>query len=164
VTPDRGLAQDRQRLIWQTFAIFGLVLFLLGLVSVGVLWLPFSFGEQEWEYGTSSNFFDIFPLLGLGSTFLAASALALGRKWTARSVATFCLFLAVFMWLAFALFATVFPAALGAVSGNAVAMTPVKKAGLKTAIQALVYPFALLWLSGAAWRVTLRRRGGGQAG
>ncbi len=160
--PEYDLPLDRQRLIWQVFATFGLVLFLLGLVNIAVLWLPFSLGEAEWEYGTSSNFFDIFPLLGLGLTFLVASALALGRKWSARSVATFCLLLAVFMWLAFALFATVFPAALGAVAGNTAAMTPVKKAGAKTAIQALVYPFALLWLSGAVWRATLRRRGAGK--
>ena len=96
---------------------------------------------------------------GLGIALLVSSSIALGWKWTARGVALTCILVAVFMWLAFALFVTVFPLVFRAV-GSPVALTPVKKAAAKTAVQALIYPFALLWLAGAAWRATLRRRGG----
>ena len=154
--PHREAVDPSRRLVWQVFGAIGVVLFLVGLVKVALLWLPAELGEQEWEYGTSSNFFDVFPLLGLGIGFLTASALALGRKWAARGTATFALLLAVFMWLAFALFATVFPAALRAV-GDPLAMTPLKKAAAKTLVEAVVYPFGLLWLAGAAWRASLRR-------
>jgi hypothetical protein len=63
------------------------------------------------------------------------------------------------MWLALSLYATVLPAALRAVP-DPFALTPIKKAAAKTGVQALLYPFALLWLAGAAWRASLKRRAG----
>lgn len=148
-----------QALLWRMFAVLGLAFLLIGLVTAGTLWFPLELGEPEWELGTSSTFFDTFPLLGLGIAFLVSSSVALGRKWSTRSVAAACILVAVFMWLAFALYGTVVPMALRVVQ-NPIALTPIKKAAAKTVVQAVVYPFALLWLSGAAWRATLRRRGG----
>ena len=84
-------------------------------------------------------------ILGLGIGFLAASSVALGRKWSARSVAATCILVAVFMWLVLALYATVLPMVLRVVN-NPIALTPIKKAAAKTGVQALIYPFALLWL------------------
>lgn len=157
--PDRQRLTLTDTLLWQVFAIVGMLFFVLGVVNLGLVWFPLELGEPEWEYGTTSAFFDLFPLLGLGIALLVSSSIALGWKWTARGVALTCILVAVFMWLAFALFVTVFPLVFRAV-GSPVALTPVKKAAAKTAVQALIYPFALLWLAGAAWRATLRRRGG----
>ncbi len=137
----------------------GLVFMVLGLLDAAISWLPLQLGDSEWELGTTSHFFDTFPLLGLGISFLLATSIAQGRRWQARTLATFCVLLAVFMWLAMALYATVLPLAFKYVA-NPAALTPLKKAGAKTAVQALIYPFALLWLAGAGWRASFRRRPG----
>lgn len=158
MTESRRLPPN-QALLWRTFAVLGLVFLLIGLVTAGTLWFPLELGESEWELGTSSSFFDTFPVLGLGIGFLVASSVALGWKWSIRSVAAACVLIAVFMWLVFALYGTVVPLAFRAVR-NPIALTPIKKATAKTVVQAAIYPFALLWLSGVAWRATLRRRGG----
>lgn len=145
-------------LAWRTIGTIGAVFFLVGLITTASVWLPSRLGVPEWELGTTSEFFDTFPLLGLGIAMLIAHGVATGRKLQVRTLATICVLLAVLMWLAFTLFATVFPMTLKVVT-NPVALTPIKKAAAKTAVQALVYPFALLWLAGAAWKATLRRRG-----
>jgi hypothetical protein len=150
---------SRDQLIWRVVTAIGLVFLLLGLLDAGTSWLPLQLGDSEWELGTTSHFFDTFPLLGLGISFLLATSIAKGQRWQARTLASFCILLAVFMWLALALYATVLPIALKMV-GNPDALTPMKKAGAKTAVQALIYPFALLWLAGAGWRASLRRRSG----
>jgi hypothetical protein len=156
---ERRTLPPREALLWRMFAALGLAFLIIGLINAGTLWFPLDLGEPEWELGTSSTFFDTFPILGLGIGFLAASSVALGRKWSARSVAATCILVAVFMWLVLALYATVLPMVLRVVN-NPIALTPIKKAAAKTGVQALIYPFALLWLAGAAWRATLRRRGG----
>lgn len=146
-------------LVWQCLGIVGLIFLLVGLANLGTLWLPLEIGDAEWELGTTSQFFDTFPVFGLGLVFLAAHGVAVGRRWQIRTVATVCIAVAVFMWLALSLYATVLPAALRAVP-DPFALTPIKKAAAKTGVQALLYPFALLWLAGAAWRASLKRRSG----
>jgi hypothetical protein len=158
--PKTDNALSRDELIWRIVAAIGLVFLLLGLLDIALTWFPLDLGDSEWELGTTSHFFDTFPLLGLGISFLLATSIAEGRRWQARTLATFCVLLAVFMWLALALYVTVLPVAFKAI-GNSAALTPIKKAGAKTAVQALIYPFALLWLAGAAWRASLRKRSGG---
>ncbi len=151
--------RSRDALIWRVITGIGLVFLVLGLLDAAISWLPLQLGDSEWELGTTSAFFDTFPLLGLGIAFLLGASIAQGWRWSARALATFCVLLAVFMWLALALYATVLPVAFKFVA-NPDALTPMKKAGAKTAVQALIYPFALLWLAGAGWRASLRRRPG----
>ena len=158
--PKNSNATSRDDLIWRVVAGIGLVFLLLGLLEAALTWFPLNLGDSDWEFGTTSHFFDTFPLLGLGISFLLASSIAEGRRWKARTLATFCVLLAVFMWLALALYATVLPVAFKAI-GNTPALTTIKKAGAKTAVEALIYPFALLWLAGAGWRASLRKRMGG---
>lgn len=149
-------AADRNRLLWHCLGILGLTFLLLGLTNLATVWLPLDLGEPEWELGTTSQFFDTFPLLGMGMAFLVAHGVAVGRRWQIRTMATFCIVMAVFMWLSLALYATVIPMALSVVN-DPIALTPIKKAGAKTAVQALLYPFALLWLAGVGWRASVRR-------
>jgi hypothetical protein len=151
--------RSRDQLIWRVVTGIGLVFLLLGLLDGALSWLPLQLGDPEWELGTTSHFFDTFPLLGLGISFLLATSIARGLRWPARALAMFCVLLAVFMWLALALYATVLPVAFKFVA-NPYALTPMKKAGAKTAVQALIYPFALLWLAGTAWKASFRRRPG----
>ncbi len=145
------------QLIWSCLGIVGLVFLLLGLTNLGTLWLPLELGDPEWELGTTSQFFDTFPLLGLGMAFLVAHGVAVGRRWQIRAVAAFCIAVAVFMWLSLTLYVTVLPMALRLI-GDPVALTTIKKAAAKTGVQSLLYPFALLWLAGASWKASLRRR------
>lgn len=154
-TPSPG----EEPLIWRALGIVGLVFLGLGLANLGTVWLPLHLGDPEWEFGTTSQFFDTFPLLGIGVALLLACGVALGRRWQVRGVATLCIVIAVLMWLTLTVYATVLPMALKAVT-DPVALTPIKKAAVKTGVQAFIYPFALLWLAGAGWRASLRRRPG----
>ncbi len=157
---ERSTPSSRDQVVWQVVTAIGVVFFVLGLLDAGLTWLPLRLGESEWELGTTSQFFDTFPFLGLGMSFLLAAGIARGRRWQARSIATLCILIAVFMWLAFALYATVLPMAFARVPNPAL-LTPMKKAASKTAVEALLYPFALLWLAGAGWRASFRKRAGG---
>lgn len=136
----------------------GIVFFVVALADILTSWLPPFFGKPEWELGVSAGFFDRFPLFGLGLAILMADGVAQGRKIRVRTLAVVAVLMAVTMWLVFTLFATTWPMSLRAVNGNPVAMTTMKKAGAKALAQAGVYPFALLWLAGAAWKATLTRR------
>ncbi len=156
---DHAPAAGDDHFIWRCVGIVGLVFLLLGLATMGTIWFPLELGDPEWELGATSQFFDTFPTLGLGMAFVVAHGVAVGRRWQIRSIAILCITMAVFMWLALTLYATVLPAALRAV-GDPFALTPVKKAAAKTGVQSLLYPFALLWLAGASWRATLKRKAG----
>ncbi len=159
IVVERGALSSRDQLIWRVVMAIGLVFFALGLLDAALTWFPLHLGESEWELGTTSQFFDTFPFLGLGVAFLLAAGIARGRQWQARSLATLCILVAVFMWLAFALYATVLPIAFARVP-NPTLLSPMKKAAAKTSVEALLYPFALLWLAGAGWRASFRRRPG----
>lgn len=157
--PERALLVPDQRLIWRIMQIVGLVFLLVGMLDAVATWLPSNFGEPEWEFGTTSYFFDSIPLAGLGLALLLGSSVALGLKWQVRLWATLCLLLAVFMLLSLILYATVLPLVFNAVH-SPVALTPIKKAALKLGVQALFYPFSLLWLAGAGWKSSVPRRRG----
>ena len=145
------------RITWHATAILGLLFLGIGAASALMVWLPAGFGSPEWEFATPPDFFSNFPLLGLGLALLIAHGVATGRKVQVRVLATACILIAVFMWLASTLFATTFPMPLRVVSDPS-KLTPLKKLGARTLVQAAVYPFALLWLAGAGWKATLVRR------
>lgn len=153
----RVLPTPQDQLIWRILQIIGVIFLLIGLQDIASSWLPHRLGDPEWELGTTSNFFDVVPLLGLGVAFLLAAAVATGRRWQIRIIATFCLLTAVFMLLALVLYATVLPLAFKLIT-NPVALTQIKKAAAKTGMQALLYPFAMLWLAGAGWKASFGRR------
>lgn len=156
---DRAPFAGHDPLIWRCLGIVGLVFFILGLATLGTVWFPLQLGDPEWELGTASQFLDTFPLLGLGMAFLVAHGAAAGRRWQMRAIAVFCIVVAVFMWLSLTLYATVLPMALRA-AADPVALTPIKKAAAKTGVQSLLYPFGLLWLAGATWRASFKRKAG----
>lgn len=154
---DRDHGADARALGWRVLGLIGAAFLLVGALNAFTIWFPTRFGVPEWELGSASEFFDTFPLFGLGLSILLAHGVAQGRKYQVRVLATVCVLVAVGMWLAFTLFATTWPITLKVVT-NPVALTPIKKAAAKTAVQALVYPFALLWLAGAGWKASLRPR------
>jgi hypothetical protein len=148
-----------RRIPWQVLTLLGTVAAVLGMVEIAFTWLPQQLGTAEWEFGTTSAFFDNFPITGLGLVMLVASGVAAGSRWRVRLVALVCILMAVFMWLAAALYATVLPIMLTGISDPQMVLT-LEKGAVKTGAQALLYPFALLWLAGSGWRATYRRRAG----
>ena len=154
--PERTTLTPGQRLAWTGLALVGAVFAVLATVEMLQNWLPLQVGEPDWEFGTTSHFFDIFPFLGLGLALLIGAGVAMGRRWQVRTVAILGILVAVAMWLVLVLWATVLPITFRAASNPALVLT-LKKAAAKTAVQALVYPFALLWLAGAGWRATSGR-------
>lgn len=138
------------RLVWQSMVLVGLLLAAVGMLDLVQLWVPLQLGIPEWEYGTASSFFDQFPAVGLGLALMMGGSLALGWRWSARSLGLLCLVLAISMWLVAAVHLTVVPFVFKAVR-DPVVMTGVKKGLVKTLAQALIYPLALLWLAGLAW-------------
>jgi len=151
--PERIAITPGNQLAWRTLRLVGIVFLVLGLYELASNWIPLNIGVPEWELGTTSHFFDTFPLLGLGLMILTSSGLAMGRRWQVRLVATFCVLMAVAMWLVLTLWVTVLPLVLRVVTDPVVLQT-VKKGAAKTGVQALIYPFALLWLAAAGWRAS----------
>ena len=143
-------------LTWQIFTVLGLLFLLVGGVSLLAPVFPLRIGLIEWEFGTASQFFDSVPIFGLGLGFLLASGLAIGARGRVRALALVCIFLALLMWLAAGLYATVVPQAYGA-APSPTALTAIKKAVAKTAVQILIYPVGFLWLGIWSWRRTLSR-------
>jgi len=147
------------RLVWQSMVLVGFLLAAVGMLDLIQLWVPLQLGIPEWEYGTASSFFDQFPAVGLGLALMMGGSLALGWRWSARSLGVLCLALAIGMWLVASIYLTVVPFVFKAVR-EPVALTGVKKGLAKTLVQALVYPLALLWLAGLAWWGTRQSRQG----
>lgn len=143
-------------LSWQIFAVLGLVFLVVGGASLFAPLFPLRIGVIEWEFGTASEFFDNVPIFGLGLGFLMAAGLAAGAKGRVRSLALVCIFLALLMWLTAGLYATVVPQAYSAAPSPS-ALTAIKKAVGKTAVQILVYPVGFLWMGIWSWRRTISR-------
>ena len=123
--PPRVVLKSPEQLIWKILQIVGVIFFLVGLLDIISSLLPQRLGEPEWELGTTSNFFDVVPLLGLGLVFLLVAGVATGRRWNIRLVASFCILTAVFMLLAMVVYATVLPLALKIVQKDPVATTSI---------------------------------------
>lgn len=145
---------------WDLVYVLGLVFAVVGGVDLFTQIFPARVGVIEWEFGAASSFFDTVPSFGLGLGFLLAAGLARGHRWRVRALALGCILLALIMWMAAGLFATVVPQTIGA-APTLVALTAVKKSVAKTAVQILVYPVALLWIGVWSWRRTVSRHKSG---
>ena len=144
---------------WELIQWIGLLFALVGAVSLFFPLFPLRVGETQWEFGAVSAFLDTIPIFGLGLGFLMASGLALGLKWQVRGAAAGCVLLALLIWLAAGLYATVVPQALGSTSDFAT-LTLIKKSIAKAGVQILAYPVGFLWLGVWGLRRTFLHRSG----
>ncbi len=136
---------------WALLVPTGLIFLLVGAADLALVWYPLGFGSAEWEFGSVTSMLNGLPVLVMGLVFLAMAAVASGRRWAGRGIATVLVLLAVTVVLMAALYATTVPIALKAVPNPTVALG-LKKAIAKTTIQAAVYPVLLIWLAISAWR------------
>lgn len=58
----------------------GLTVTLVGLTDLALLWLPFSFGDAEWEFATIGAHVIGMPLPTVGLTLIAAASVATASK------------------------------------------------------------------------------------
>lgn len=136
---------------WGLLVPVGLVFMLVGAADLALVWYPLGFGSAEWEFGSVTSMLNGLPVLVMGLVFLAMGAVAAGRRWAGRGIATVLLLLAVVVVLMAALYATTVPIALKAAPNPTVALG-LKKAIAKTTVQAAVYPVMLIWLAISTWR------------
>lgn len=136
---------------WALLVPTGLVFMLVGAADLALVWYPLGFGSAEWEFGSVTSMLNGLPVLVMGLAFLAMAAVAGGRRWAGRGIATVLLLLAVTVLLMAVLYATTVPIALNA-APNATVALGLKKAIAKTTIQAAVYPVLLIWMAISTWR------------
>lgn len=141
---------------WPFLALVGWLLALVAGMDLALLWFPLGFGNPEWEFGTTTSFMNGLPVLALGLALVMGSAVATGRRRTARSVAFLLVGLVLFVLLAAAMYATTIPLALRAVE-NPMVRFGLQKAIVKTLVEAALYSAAFGWLAVAGWRRTTRR-------
>ena len=116
----------------------GLAFFVLGATDVALTWLPTNFGNREWEFATVTASFNGMPVIILGLVLMVATAAWEGKKWWALGGGLVAAAFFLFVLGAIVLWAGNVPLALGAVEG--VALTGLKKAIFKTAVQSMVLP------------------------
>ena len=129
----------------------GIAFLAVGFADLLLAWLPLSFGQPEWEFGTVTATLDGLPIFVIGLALVVADASRRGASRSLRFAAVTCLVLALSLTAMVALYATVVPLALQSVPEGGVRVGLLKAVG-KTTIQALVYPVLLAWMGVLAWR------------
>lgn len=147
----RAAAPARLGGAWGLLVPAGLTFTLVGAADLALVWYPLGFGSAEWEFGSVTSMLNGLPVLVMGLAFLGMAAVAAGRRWAGRGIATVLVLLALTVVLMGGLYATTVPIALKAAPNPLVALG-LKKAIAKTTIQAAVYPVLLLWMAIATWR------------
>ena len=157
MSESRSVLPPETAATWQVVEVLGLLFLVVGGWSLFSPLFPLNIGVSEWEFGTASSFFDTVPIFGLGLGLLLAAGLAFGWRSQVRVVALACVLLALVLWLAAGLYATVVPQVFNAApSPNA--LTAIKKGVIKAACEILIYPVAFVWLGIWAWRRSAGRR------
>ena len=136
---------------WSLLGGMGTALFLVGMVDLILTWLPFSFGNPEWEFGTVSATLNGMPVPAVGLVLVLSYAYVMRSRWQLRALAVVSVLLAVGVLAAVALYVTDVPLALRSVPDPALRVG-LWKAIVKTGLQGVVYPPVFLWLAGNAWR------------
>lgn len=137
---------------WTVLSGVGLVFFLVGGLDIALAWYPLGFGSPAWEFGTVTLSLNGLPTPVLGLGMGLASGVALGRRWQARITAATMIAIAVIILVLAVLWATNVPLALRSTD------EPLGKLGLqrsvvKTGVQVLCYPIALIWIGVAGWKL-----------
>ena len=136
---------------WYLFGWIGAAFTVIGLFDVVLSWVPFAFGDAEWEFGTVTTTMDSLPLAALGLALLLGSGVARGKRLLLRALSAVFVLLALTIVTFALLYATEVPLALRAMRDPMMALA-MKKAIAKTSMQLLVYPVLFFWLGFTGWR------------
>jgi hypothetical protein len=156
---DPGAHQSRAAsdVVWSVFTTVGAALTLIGLLDLGLTWVPFRFGAPEWEFGTVTNSLNALPVVTMGCALLLAGALANGRRWLARGVAGLLVVLAVWVVAVALLYATNLPFILQA-AGDPAYAEGLRKSMLKSGVQVVLFSTVFVLLATYGWRHSGRHR------
>jgi len=139
--------------VWRSLGWAGWMFVVVGGADSLLAWVPSSFGQPEWEFGTIAASLNGLPLPVLGLVLVLCAELMAGRRRTARVVAALMVALAVVILAAGILYATNAPLALRTVT-QPVAHAGLVKAMLKTTVQVVAYPAGLAALAAITWKLT----------
>jgi hypothetical protein len=135
---------------WYLIGWIGLVFAIVGGFDLLLIWYPLNLASPEWEFGTVSAMLDGLPVPTLGFVLLLGAGVARGQRWLVRTMAIVLIVFALVIVAAAFLYATVVPMALQSIPDPAI-LTGLKKAIAKSSVQAVVYPFAYIWIAVKAW-------------
>jgi len=139
---------------WRVVLLLGLALTLSAAIELTLICVPFQLSPPAWVAGTTATILDVFPQLGLGLALLLASGVALGLRWTVRSLAVLCVVASLLLWAAVLLYVMALPYLLQVDKPPLIEVQFEKTIG-KTSLQAVLYPFLLLILAWRAWWATV---------
>ena len=120
-------------------AIYVITSIVMGFIDIAIGTFPAAFGNPEWEFGVITAVLNGFAIPTMGLYLAIGSALARGRRGTARILAIVMIVLAVTVIGLGVLYALVAPIALTSVNQNPTLLIGVKKAILKSAIFVVAY-------------------------
>ena len=149
---------------WSVLYGVGWLFLILGVLDVGLLWVPFRFGIAEYEFASAGSMLDSLPLPTIGLAFLLAGAGARGKVGVVRLVIVFAALAALVVVAAAGLYALTVPLALKSVSGPDLKLG-IEKSIAKVAVQACAYPIAYLGVArmGVRLLAKAKRKQGGRA-
>lgn len=136
--------------------LLGAAFLIVGLVDLGLLWIPVRMDSVAWEFATIGRTLDGLPMPALGIVLVAYGASRhprLGLR-SLRGFAGAFAFLALVLAVLAGLFATLAPAVLSQTPIEA--LEGVRRGVIRHAVQALVYPLAFLSLALILWRAGRR--------
>lgn len=146
VTAKRRIAPD-SNLGWSLLGWAGWAFLLIGLLDIGLAWIPLNLGSVEWEFGTITRSFDSLPLPFLGTALIMGSGMARGKIWWGRFAVAVLILVAVWILLCAVLYGLNVPIALRSVQ-QPLAAIGIKKAIVRTGLQMGLYLTAAI---GMAW-------------
>jgi hypothetical protein len=128
----------------------GVLLVAVGLVDLSMVWLPFHFGQGEWELVAASRTFDALSLVTMGLTFVTTGAIARDEAPGLRGIS---LFLALVLSVLIGVYVLFLLNAPVALRHTPPAGAPVlRQSILRTSCFAVFYVAFYGWLSWFTWR------------
>jgi len=156
---DRAVAAEPRfdrDVAWRVVFIPAVLFVVVGGIDSLLTWFPANFGTTEWEFGTITASLNGLPLPVLGLTLLLLASIATGRLRLARLVLWLMVLVAVAVLAMMVLYLLTLPQAFRAASeASDIARVGLKKAMIKSVVQLICYPAALVTTAVLGWR-TLR--------
>jgi len=141
---------------WSVLYGVGWLFLILGVMDVGLLWVPFRFGVPEYEFASAGSMLDALPLPTMGLVFILAGGGARHKTGGVRLVIVISLLAALVVLAAAVLYALTVPLALNAVQPGL--KLGIEKSIAKVAVQAVAYPIAYVGIARMGLRLLTKSK------
>jgi len=135
---------------WLILGWIGLAFLVVGGLDFLLLWFPLNLGNPEWEFGTVTQSFNGLPILLLGVGLLTVASQAADRRWWGLVGLGASALLLLWVLGGAVIWALNVSLALETVPDELA--LGVRRAVLKTAVQAVTYSTALGYLGWKSWK------------